>query len=235
MLIRSAGFAPPQSVDDAIERHLDALGGRAALARITSRASIGRVTIASAAGEVTGSIESYAQVPNKSRTVMRLDLSPRGLGEMTIDQRFDGTTGVVINSLQGTTDITGDQLEDMRSGTFPSTLMTYKQQGLRADLLPPGSVDGKDAIVISLKPRRGPAVRMFFDADTHLLVRTVATVVAAQVGTMDVRTDFSDYRRVGDVLVAFHTVTSSSLQTVTIAFTDIRDNVPVDDAMFLKK
>jgi hypothetical protein len=157
------------------------------------------------------------------------------MGEMTIDQRFDGTNGVVINSLQGTTDITGDQLEDMRSGTFPSTLMSYKQQGLRTELLPQEKMDGKDVIVLALTPRRGPTVRMLFDAETYLLSRTIASVVAPQVGQMEVRTDFSDYRAAGDVKVAFRTVTTSPLQTITIAFTTIEHNVSVDDAMFVKK
>ena len=35
------------------------------------------------------------------RTVIKADLSAFGAGQLLIDQRFDGTTGYVIDSMQG--------------------------------------------------------------------------------------------------------------------------------------
>ena len=235
LLLPTITVARQQTVDDVIEKHLEAIGGRAALGRVMSRTSIGTVTIARTGGDLAGSIESYAKVPNRTRTVMTFDLSARGLGQMTIDQRFDGTNGVIINSLQGTAQIPGDQLEDMRSGTFPSTLMTYKQQGLRAELLPSQEMDGHAVVVLALTPRKGPTVRMFLDANTYLLSRTIAVVSVPQIGEMEVRTEFLDYRVVDGVKVAFKTVTTNPQQTVTIAFTKIEQNAPLDDSTFVKK
>ncbi|MDA1306958.1 MAG: hypothetical protein O2917_06830 [Acidobacteria bacterium] len=71
-------------------------------------------------GDLSGPVETYAKAPNLSRAVIHLDLTPMGMSEtMTIDQRFDGTNGAVMNSLQDTTPMEGDQLNSMRNNVFP--------------------------------------------------------------------------------------------------------------------
>lgn len=55
--------------------------------------------------------------------------------------------------------------------------------------------------VVRLEPRGGRPVELWFDASTHLLARIVDTA-----GPRPVAVDLSDYRKVGDVLVAFRAV-----------------------------
>src|SRR5262245_42373104 len=100
-----------QTADEVIEKHLAATGGRAALSKITSRVSTGSIAVTTPIGELKGSIEVYNKAPNKTRTLIKLDLTAVGGGQMVSDQRFDGTTGYVIDTFQGNRDITGDQLE----------------------------------------------------------------------------------------------------------------------------
>src|SRR5215831_10795548 len=119
-------FASAQTADEIIEKHLAALGGRAALNKIKSRSTKGTITVSTQVGDLTGSIEVLNQVPNKSRTFIQLDLSSLGLGKVVQDQRFDGTTAYMIDSLQGNRDIMGDQLELMKNAQFPDALMNYK-------------------------------------------------------------------------------------------------------------
>src|SRR5688572_33360016 len=100
--------AVAQTADEIVEKHLAALGGRAALGKLTSRAITGTITVSTPAGEFSGPIEVFNQAPNKSRTVIKLDLTAVGVGQMTIDQRFNGITGYAMDPLQGNRDITGD-------------------------------------------------------------------------------------------------------------------------------
>ena len=72
--------------------------------------------------------------PNKARTLIKLDLSAVGAGEMTVDQRFDGTAGIVMDSMQGNRDMAGDQLEGLRNATFPSPFLDYKERGVTVEL-----------------------------------------------------------------------------------------------------
>src|SRR6478735_2271431 len=86
-------LATAQTADEIIEKHLTALGGRAALNNVKSRSMKGTISVSTPVGELTGPIEIMNEVPNKSRTFVQLDLSNLGLGKVIQDQRFDGTTG----------------------------------------------------------------------------------------------------------------------------------------------
>src|SRR5262245_10723101 len=126
-LVGIVQFASAQTADEIIEKHLTAIGGRAALEKLKSRSAVGTVTLSTPLGEVSGPIEIMNEAPNKSRTVIRLELP--GFGPLVIDQRFDGQTGYVMDSLQGNRDITGAQLEAMKNGSFPTPFLTYKAMG----------------------------------------------------------------------------------------------------------
>lgn len=232
-----AGRASAQTADEIVEKHLAALGGRDALGKITSRRSIGTMTIATPGGDLSGPIEISAKAPNKARVVIQLDLSAVGAaGTMTIEQKFDGTAGWALNSMQGDSEITGNQLDNMRNNTLPSALLTYKAAGTKIEVLPKEQIAGQDVIVLRVTPKAGSVARLFLDAQTYLLVRTVATVNAPQLGgDIEQTGEFSDYRAVDGVKVAFHVVNSNPLQTGTIKLTKVEHNVAIDDAIFVKK
>ncbi len=229
-------FAAPQTADEIIEKHLAALGGRAALGKLTSRKAVGTVTIATPGGDLTGPVETYAKAPNKSRTLVTLDLTPMGMNEsMVIDQRFDGTAGVAKNSLQGDTEITGDQLAGMRNNVFPTSLLTYKEQGTKIEVLPKETVDGKELIVLQVTPKAGPASKMYLDPQTYLTVKSVARVMSPDQGEIEQSVAASDYRAVDGVQVPFSVVNMAGVQTVTIKLKTVEHNIAIDDTMFSVK
>ena|SRR5437764_2642038 len=231
-----AAAASAQTADEVVEKHLAALGGREALGKLTSRKSTGKITVANEAGTIPGSVEIYAKAPNKTRVNIKLDLSAMGAGDMTIDQRFDGTAGYMLNSMQGDSEITGNQLENMRNNVFPSPLLNYKEAGTKIELLPKEKVGDKEALVLLITPKAGSAVRMFFDPDTSLILRTIAKINSPQMGgDIEQTIDLSDYRPVDNVKVAFHVVNTNPMQSLSISFDKIEQNVPIDDAMFVKK
>src|SRR6516165_2338544 len=126
--------AAAQSADEIVEKYLTAVGGRSALAKLTSRTMTGMITLSTPQGDVSGPVEIYSAAPNKSRTVVKLDLTALGAGQVTVDQRFDGTSGYVIDTLQGNREITGGQLDNMRNNAFPSPLLNYKDRGATVEL-----------------------------------------------------------------------------------------------------
>lgn len=235
MLVMSAGIARAQTADEVIDKHIAAIGGRDALSKLTSRKSTGTVTLGTPAGNLTGPYEAYAKAPNKTRAVMKLDTTPvGGPGEMIIEQRFDGNAGYLLNSLQGDADITGNQLDNMRNSAFPSSILVYKQKGLTAELLPKEQVDGKDTFVLLFTPKAGSSTRVYFDATTYLVIKTVAKVTTA-AGELEQTSVLSDYRTVDGVKVAFSIANSNPQQSITIKLTKVEHNVALDDAMFGKR
>ena len=227
--------ASTQTADDVIEKHLAALGGRAALAKLESRTSTGSISVSTQGMELPGSVEINVKAPNKSRSFIKLDLSAVGGAEMVIDQRFDGKSGYTINSMQGDREITGNQLENMQNGGFPTPLMKYKEAGTKVELTGRDKVGTREALVIKYTPKAGSASRQYSDAETYLLLRSVTTVDVPEAGgPIEQTSDLSDYREVDGVKLPFTVQNVSSIQTVTIRLNKVEHNKPIDDALFAK-
>lgn len=226
----------PQTADAAIEKHLAAMGGREALARLTSRKSTGTITISTPGGDLSGPVELSSKAPNKSRAYAELDLSAMGMSEkMILDQRFDGTTGWVLNSLQGDQEMPASQQASQKNNVFPTQFLSYKAAGTTIALLPSEKAGVKDAIVLMVTPKSGPASKVFLDPDTFLAIRTVARVQSTEVGEFEQVSEPTDYRAVDGIKVPFTIVTTSPMQTVTIRLTKVEHNIAIDDALFSVK
>ncbi len=235
-LATTSGSAAIQTADEVIEKHLAAMGGRAALTKLTTRKATGTVTITTPGGNITGPIEISSKSPNKTLAFMKLDLSPLGVTEtMVLQQKFDGTNAWMLNSLQGDTQITGNQLENMRNATFPTPLLNYKAADSKVELLPKATVAGKEYLALRLTPKSGSAVTMYFDPATYLLMRTSAKVNTPEMGELDNSSEVSDYRDVGGIKVPFVVINANQAQSVTIKLDKVEHNVAIDDAIFSAK
>lgn len=230
-----AQVAAAQTADEVIEKHLAAIGGRAALAKLTSRSMTGTFTVSTPVGELSGPIEIVNAAPNKARTVITLDVSAvGGPGEMVIEQRFDGTTGYAMDTMQGNRDLTGGQLENLRNNTFPSPLLDYKAHGATVEMAGKEKVDTRDAYVLVFTPKTGPVNRLFFDAETFMAVRVMVKVDVPQMGEMEQTSDYSDVRDVDGIKIPFTVKASSSAQSFTITIAKVAHNTKVDEAQFSK-
>jgi hypothetical protein len=114
--------------------------------------------------------------------LITLDLSSIGGGKVTFDQRCDGTAGYVIDTLNGNREITGGQLDAMRNGAFSTPLLNYRGRGSEVTLADQEHVGAKEAYVVRLTPKAGPAVRLFIDTESFMLVKTVMTITIPQMG-----------------------------------------------------
>jgi outer membrane lipoprotein-sorting protein len=222
-----------QTPDDIIEKHLAALGGRTALAKLTSRTTSGVIALNTGGIELTGTVEGFYKAPNKSRILVKLDVSALGAGQVVNDQRFDGSTGYVIDTFNGNREITGGQLEALRNSAFPSPLLHYRESG--ATVVPTGreKVGSNDAHVIRLTPKTGPAVNLFIDTASFMLVRTVMTLNVPQLGgDIEQVIEFSDFRDVDGVKVPYITRSTNALQTVVATTKEVKHNTDIDDSSF---
>ena len=226
--------ASAQTAADVVEKYLAALGGRAALGKLTSRTITGTITLSTPGGDVSGPVEVVNQQPNQSRTLITLDLSSLGAGQVVVDQRFNGTAGYVLDSLQGNRDITGNQLENMKNGSFPSPFLSYKERGATVELGGKEKVGARDAYVLILTPKSGSVVRQYIDVESYLAIRVVVKVEAPQVGELEQTTELADYREVDGVKIPFHIHATSAVQTSDITVTKVEHNTRIDEALFSK-
>jgi outer membrane lipoprotein-sorting protein len=229
-----AGAASAQTADEVVEKTLTALGGREALGKLTSRHTTGTIVVSTPGGNVPGTIEIFNQAPNKVRTLIALDLSSLGADKMTIDQRFDGTSGVAMDTMQGNREITGDQLANMKNADFPTPLLRYKQLGTTIALAERQKIGDREAVALAITPREGPASKLFVDAESYLPMRLVVTLELPDVGRVEQTSDLSDYHDVDGVKMPFSIHNSSAVQTVSVTVTKVDNNAAVDPALFAR-
>jgi hypothetical protein len=229
-----AGAAQAQTADEIVEKTLAALGGRAALAKLTSRSTTGTMTVSTPGGDVSGTIEILNEAPNKSRQLITLDLSSLGAGSLVVDQRFNGTSGYSMDSMRGNRDITGGQLDNLRNTIFPTPFLTYKERGTKIDLAGKQKVGDRDAFALTITPTSGSPSHVFIDTQTYLPVKAILTVDLPDVGSVEQTTEPSDYRDVDGVKLPFRLKGSSVVQNFTIEVTKVVHNQKVDPALFVK-
>ncbi len=224
-----------QTAAEVLERSVTAMGGRAAFASVKSRSTIGTITLSTPGGEVTGSVDVLNAVPNKSRSLIQVDLSSLGAGPYVLDTRFDGTMGHVLDNLQGNRDMSGNQLDNMRNGSFPHPFLSYKELGTTAKLSGREKVGEREAYLVIFEPASGSVVHQYLDAETYLPVRTVVKVDVPQLGReIEQTTEYADYRDVDGLKLPFRLAATSSVQSYTITVTKVEHNVSVDEKLFAK-
>jgi outer membrane lipoprotein-sorting protein len=228
-----AGAAEAQTADEAVEKALAAMGGRAALTKLNTRVITGTITVSTQGVDIPGTVEISYKAPNLARTFMKLDLSAFGGREMIIDRRCDGKTAFEINSQTGAKEITGNQLENLLNASFPSPFLNYRQAGAKVDVARKERLGDKDVIVLVYTPKIGSVSNLYFDAQTWQLVRSVGKVNVPEAGgEIEQTTDPSDYREVDGVKIPFTLVMSSPVQSLTIRIRKVEHNKPLDDAIF---
>jgi hypothetical protein len=217
------------------DREIPDGGRRARRARKPEvRSTTGTVTLATPAGDVTGSIEIQNALPNKTRTLIKADLTALGAGPLTIDQRFDGNTGYVLDNLQGNRDITGNQLDNLRNGGFPHPFLNYKEMGTNVQLAGKEKIGDREAYVLIFDPALGSAVRQYIDAETYMPVQMSIKVEIPQLGQqVEQTTEFLDYRGRWDQ-APFRLKVTSTVQNFTIRSAKVEHNVPIDESLFSK-
>ena len=232
--------------DQLIEKHLTAIGGRAALEKLESRIATGTTTQSLQGKDIAGQVEMYNKKPNKSRTFYRLDLSALGAGEVTLDQRCDGETAFV-STMQGARgdgtarvpsqvrEITGDQLEALLNSTFPTPLLRYKEAGGTVELTGKNKIGARDVCVVKHTPKAGPASTYYFDADNFLLLRVVTKVSVPEMGReVEQASNFENYRDVDGLKIAFAVSVVNAEQSWSITLNKVEHNKPIDEAMFAR-
>jgi zinc protease len=217
--------APMPTVDQILENYIKAIGGKDASMKVTSRVEKGSLEIA--AMGVNAPIEIYAKAPNK--TLFSLDVPSFGV----IQEGFDGTAAWALEPQGGLRDKTGTELAESKlDGQFHKNLR-LKELYPKLEVVGVESVGGRDAYIVVGTPAGGSPEKMFFDKENGLLVRHDVERDSPQ-GRSPAQQFLTDYKEVDGVKVP-HTVRMvGAMGEMTIKITEVKQNVPIDDAKFNK-
>jgi photosynthetic reaction center cytochrome c subunit len=219
-------FTSP-TAGELIDRYIQALGGAAAIEKISSRHETGTTTLAGK----SIAVEIYQQDPNREALIRHLPG-----GESTIV--FDGNEGWTSTPRRPVREMHGAELDAARMDAdlhFPLHLRKAFDE-LRVEY--PEKVGGRAVYVLLAETEGqgsgGPAaVRFYFDEQSGLLVRMIR-YAQSPLGVIPTQIDYSDYRDAGGVQTPFRWTIAQPDSSSTIQLEQVQPNVPVDHARFAK-
>jgi len=208
--------------DQLLDKYLKAVGGAAALDKVTSRVMKGTITF----GDRDVPIDIFSKDPDK-----RVSLTHTPDGEsVTAFEGHDGWLGVPgrpVREMHGP-DIDGAAMDaDLH---FAAHL-----KGMFSEVQVRGTEKIGDHDAYFLVGRRGEKtpLRLYFDAQSGLLLRLIR-YGETPFGRMPTQIDYADYREVGGVKIPYRWTLARPGGRFTIQLTEVKQNVPVDDAKFAK-
>jgi hypothetical protein len=231
LLVGLTGAAPAAqtgalpTIDQVLDKYIAGSGGRAAIEKVTSFRAQGTIQITDAG--ISGTIELLQKAPDKACTTVELG----GIGRQR--EVFDGTIGWSEDSQNGVRQKSGVELAEAKRGATFGRELKMKSIYQTLTVKAREKVGARDAIVVEAVPAEGSPTRLFFDAESGLLLRQVGTRVTPQ-GPLDVEVTFEDYRAIDGVQRPFTVRQATSMFSAIIQLTDIKHNVPIDDAVFKK-
>jgi len=212
------------TVDQVLNRYVQAIGGRDAWSKLHSRTSLGTIQMPSM--HLTGTVMIHEKAPNKVLLVVIL-------AGQTYRQGYDGSVGWSDDPENGTKEKSGAQLvEAARDADFYRPLhmqKTYAKLAVTGEQ----KVGDRDAWQLRADLPEGGSDELFFDTQTGLIVRAVSQQHTDQ-GVQAVAEDFKDYREIDGVKLPFEVLQTNGDSTLTISLGEVRHNVDLDDSEFAK-
>ena len=221
---KSAEAGPPlPAADQLIENYLKALGGTAAVQRISARIEKGTMT---ATGGGKFPVEIFSKAPNQEASVMHF---PNG-DSTTV---YDGHSGWMGFPGRPTRDMGGSDVfaSELDAATaFPAEI---KHLFGEMKVEKKARVGDHETYVVSGLHEGQPPVELYFDEQSGLLVREVR-YAESPLGLYPTQIDYTDYRSVDGVQTPFRRTTARPSGGFTIQLEQVQQNVPIDDSRFAK-
>ncbi len=220
----AASSANLPSTDEVVERYTRAIGGDEVLEKIETRVSRGtEITTNRTASPQTLPIEIVQAVPNKLLIIRNSQRDVRLEG-------FDGSKGWTRDA-GGQSEMGGKELAVMKREADFFRYLKIKESYPQMRLLAKELIGGRDAYVVGATSREGDRERLYFDAQSGLLVRRYVSFKTA-FGSIPEVTDFDDYREVSGLKLPFTIKWSRPPFGFVRRFTEVRLNSIVDAARF---
>ena len=218
-------FAQP-SADQILEKYVQAIGGQAACEKVTTRAMKGSVEMPD--DNVTGTAQLYAQAPDRYRLTM--DIPGYGVVETVLD----GDHGWEKNPDSGVHAMSRTDLDTAKRDHHFYRETRLKELYPKLGAVTPAKVNERSAYVMEAAPATGSAEKLYFDAETGLLIKRDFERITLEDGIVQYEVLYSDYRDVDGLKLPATIEQKSPDYTMILKFAEIRNNVPLEDAVFAK-
>ena len=220
------GSSSIPTVDQVLDKYVQALGGKAAIEKMTTLVIKGKVDVPST-GE-TGSMETYRKAPNKE--MQMINIPSNGPSE----RGFDGTAGWNWDPDSGSSDMSPADLAAMKLESDFYRDIRLKELYPKISLKGKERVGDREAYVVEAPHEDGSSEKMYFDTESGLLIQSEVPIDVPDEGKTIVNSQYEDYREVEGVKVAFTIRQTSADFDYVIKLSEVKYNVSVDDTKFKK-
>ncbi|HEY3250730.1 MAG TPA: hypothetical protein VGK25_06385 [Ignavibacteria bacterium] len=216
-----------QTIDEIVEKHVQALGGMDKLSSIKSLKMTGKFS--------GNGWEAPVTFTMKRPDMVRMEINFQGNASV---QAFDGTTAWEINPWSGKKEadkMPAEGVKDMREmADIDGPLVNYKQKGYTAELMGKDDMEGSEVYKIRLTDKDGDIRYFYLDSQTYLILKETKKRKIKEKET-ESETYYGNYQPIeGGVIMAmsmeFKQPGSDQSQKGTIEKTEV--NTDVDDSIF---
>jgi zinc protease len=210
---------PPPVPAQIISSYIKAIGGEEAIKKITSL-------------QQTGEMEAQGQklavtLKNMAPNLSSMEISMGG--QTAVKQVFNGKTGYSMQMGQKA-ELTGDDLAEKKDDKGYGAQLYYATDGTKIESAGTTKVGTADAYKLNITSPSGKKKTEYYDTKSGLLLKDESTTTKA--GTeISQSTEYSNYKKVGDVLFPFTLTQSVSTpqgsQEFSIVIKDIKVNPPL--------
>lgn len=185
-----------QTVDDLINKNIEAHGGLAKLKAIKSIKMSGKMTLHQG-------MEAPFIFQKKRPHFVRVEFSLQGL---TGIQAYDGEAGWMLMPFMGAKDpqkMPEEEKEDIaEQADFDGPLVDYKEKGHTLELLGKEDVEGSEAYKLKLTLKNGKVRYIYLDPESGLEIKTTSIIKREGVES-SIDTFYGDYKTVDGVVFPF--------------------------------
>ncbi len=205
-----------------LDHYVSALGGADAIGRIFSRVE----KADSESENQTASVEVFTAEPAKQAVIRHFPIGDA----LTV---FDGQAGWVSFPDRPTRRMHNGEVDGAKMDADLQFSLHIQELFPELSVDYPEKINGHGANVL-LGARKGlPPVKLYFDAQSGLLVRIVR-YTASPLGPDPTQIDYADYREIDGIQIPFRITIAEPESVVTLQVQNVQQNVAIDEARFAK-
>jgi outer membrane lipoprotein-sorting protein len=219
-------------IDDLISKHLK-LMGQEKMANIQTIKMTGKMI----QGETEVAITSYDKRPS----FMRQEMDVQGTKVIIVS---DGENGWMINPLIGSSDpqvLSPDVLNGIKKqiqsspfGNWNNPFVRWKENGATIENVGTEDMNGTKVYNVKVTFKDGAIVNYYMDIGKYMILRT-RFKLSMEGETLDVESNFSDFRDVNGILFPFRTENFSNGQPGSVfIINNYEFNTVISDSIFIK-
>lgn len=225
LMVGLCAAASAQTVDEVIQKNIQARGGMEKLKAITSLRVTGKVH--------TEGMQIPLRIQFKRPGMVRAEASVQGLSFV---KAYDGETAWQIDAFEGKPDAEKAPDDEAKSiidmGDLDGPLVDYKLKGNTVELLGKEELEATPVYKLKVTRKNGDVIFIYIDCQSYLELK--ASAKRKEQGKEFVEDEYySDYKPVNGVMVAHSIETRVNGQPEDqITFDKVEVNVAIDDAIF---